>query len=73
VVSGFFAASMALAADSSHVYTWFAGISTAAGLLGVHGAMSVAAGHLVAVERTFRRAWVSGRGSWPRSPLPVLS
>ncbi|WP_103343089.1 hypothetical protein [Amycolatopsis sp. CA-126428] len=49
VVSGFFAASMALAADSSHVYTWFAGISTAAGLLGVHGAMSVAAGHLVAV------------------------
>lgn len=50
LVSGFFAASMALAADAAHVYTWFAGISTAAGLLAVHGAISVLAGHLVAVE-----------------------
>ncbi|MFE0021570.1 hypothetical protein [Amycolatopsis sp. NPDC059021] len=51
LVSGFFAASVALAADSAHVYTWFAGISTAVGILAVNGAIAVVVGHLVTSER----------------------
>jgi hypothetical protein len=44
--SGFIASSAALAASSSHVYTWFAGLSTATAILAIHGAMTVAIGHL---------------------------
>jgi hypothetical protein len=51
LASGFVAGSAALAADPSHVYTWFSGIATAAGLLAVNGAMAVLAGHLAASER----------------------
>jgi len=44
--SGFIASSAALAASSSHVYTWFAGLSAATAILLVNGAMTVAIGHL---------------------------
>jgi hypothetical protein len=48
-VAGFFATSTALASSSSHVYTWFAGISTSAAVLAVNGGLCVVAGHLAAV------------------------
>lgn len=47
-ISGSFALSAALASGPSHIYTWFAGISTAAAVLGVNGGLSVAAGSLIA-------------------------
>ncbi|MFG1852275.1 hypothetical protein ACGFJT_10590 [Actinomadura geliboluensis] len=46
-VSGSFALSAALASDPAHVYTWFAGISTATAVLAVHGGLTAAAGSLV--------------------------
>jgi hypothetical protein len=48
-VTGFFAASAALASSSSHIYTWFAGISTGAAVLAINGGLGVSAGHLVAI------------------------
>jgi hypothetical protein len=45
--SGSFALSVALASGPSHVYTWFAGISTGGAVLVVHGGLGAAAGSLV--------------------------
>jgi hypothetical protein len=45
--SGSFALSAALASGPSHVYTWFAGISTAVAVLAVNGGLSVAVGSLI--------------------------
>jgi len=46
--SGSFALSAALASGPSHLYTWFAGISTATAVLAVNGGLSVVAGSLIA-------------------------
>ena len=45
--SGVFALSAALASGPSHVYTWFAEISTATAVLVVNGGLSVAAGSII--------------------------
>lgn len=45
--TGFIAMQGALAASPSHVYTWFAGISTGAAILAIHGGLTVVTGLLV--------------------------
>ncbi len=49
-VSGFFVLTAALASEPMRVYTWFAGISTAAAILAIHAGLGVVAGNVVAIR-----------------------